>query len=369
MKIIGVLTMHRPINYGSALQAWSTIKILEDLGFKVELIDYIYPNEGHKRKKKLVERIRRFTVQAILGFPWARKEKKFKQFWINNYKLSKKYPDRQSLLNDCPDYDIYVVGSDQVWNPNMIKGDSSFLLDFIPEGRKKISLSSSFAVNELPEKYRKTYAYNLLKFDSISVRENNGAILVKKLIDKDVEVTLDPTLMIASNSYEELVSQSRLNIKESYILVYMLKYAFDPYPYATNFIKEAYRQTGLKIVCIDFSHTQKIDIPDFVHFNDAIGPQDFLWLFKNASMVVTNSFHGAAFAVNYGKSVYAIGNPNKGDDRVASILSAVGLENRVYNIDADFPKFNLSPLDRKVDKKLHKLRILSKEYLVEALNR
>ena len=368
MKRVGILTMHKPINYGSALQAWATLKILEEMGYEAELIDYIYPNKEHKRTISVLSKLKRTIKQTILGSPWKTKTIKFKQFWELNYRLSKLYPDRDSIIKDTPDYDIYVVGSDQVWNPNMIKGDSTFLLDFVPKEKKKISFSSSFAVDSIPEQYQSLYKRNLSEFSSLSVRESNGIKIIKDIIHRNGIQTLDPTLLLDTNDYESLVSQSNLKIREPYILVYMLKYAFDPYPYATKVITEAYNQTGLKIVCIDFSHSQKIRIPDFKHLNDAISPQDFINLFKNSEMVITNSFHGSAFAINYNKSLYAITSPDKSDDRVSNLLMSVGLRTRILKIGDELPTFDIKPLDKNIGDNLYDLKSKSKEYLSNSLN-
>lgn len=130
--------MHRPINYGSALQAWATLKLVEGLGYKPELIDYIYPNKDHIKKVPLTKRLIHFCIQALIGFPWAKKAKKFKQFWKTNYSLSEEFPTRDSINSRIPEYDIFLVGSDQVWNPKMIKGDTTFLLDFVSPKRERL---------------------------------------------------------------------------------------------------------------------------------------------------------------------------------------------------------------------------------------
>lgn len=366
MKTVGLLTMHRPINYGSALQTWATLKLLDNLGYNAEIIDYRYPNKDHIIRQSLISKIKHFIGQALMGFPWLKKTRKFQQFWTLNYRLSKEYPTKKAIEIDNPQYDIYLVGSDQVWNPKMIKGDTTFLLDFVSDDKKKISLSSSFAVNQLSEEYDSCYKYYLSKFEHISVRENNGVKLIEKMMGRSVNLTLDPTLMLSSIEYDELINQSNIRIEKPYILVYILKYAFNPYPYAAKLIEETYLQTGLQVVCIDFSRSQKTNIKKFIHLNDAISPQDFVWLFKHAEFVVTNSFHGAAFAINFGKSLYAIANPDSSDDRVVSLLSSVGLKDRIINCGGEFPKFTTS-ISNDAFYKLNKLRQQSKEYLIDAL--
>lgn len=228
-------------------------------------------------------------------------------------------------------------------------------------------MSSSFAVNELPIEYEQEYRKFLSEFAHISVRERNGVCLIKKLLKKDVSLTLDPTLILPASSYDMLAQQSKIKINEPFILVYMLKYAFDPYPYATEIIKEAYRQIGLKVVCIDFSRSQKLGIKNFTHLGDAISPQDFIWLFKHAELVITNSFHGAAFSINYGKSLYAVANPDSSDDRVANLLSSLGLSDRLLYIEDEIPQFCRTGINSSVSNKLQQLRLESMKYLTNAL--
>ena len=114
-----------------------------------------------------------------------------------------------------------MAGSDQIWNPTCIKGDGVFLLDFVTNGKRRISYASSFAQAKLEEKFRKDMADSLRGFFSIAVRESNGVKIVKKLIGKDVPITLDPTLLLRKDDYGPLIKQSSLHIQKPYMLVYI----------------------------------------------------------------------------------------------------------------------------------------------------
>lgn len=222
-----------------------------------------------------------------------------------------------------------MAGSDQIWNPTCIKGDGVFLLDFVTNGKRRISYASSFAQAKLEEKFRKDMADSLRGFFSIAVRESNGVKIVKKLIGKDVPITLDPTLLLRKDDYGPLIKQSSLHIQKPYMLVYILQYAYDPYPYATEFIREVYQQTGLHVVCLDFSAKQHLGIKDMIHLHDAVGPAEFLSLFANASFVITTSFHGTAFALNFGVPFYSLLNDkSSSDDRMGNLLRLCGMEDR-----------------------------------------
>ena len=138
-----------------------------------------------------------------------------------------------------------------------------------------------------------------------------------------------PYTPLAKEDYQVLAKESKLNIPQPYMLVYILQYAYNPYPYATQFIQEAYRQTKLQVVCLDFSAKQHLNIPNVIYLHDAVGPNEFVSLFMNASLVITTSFHGTAFALNFGVSVYSIvNNKSTSDDRMRSLLSLCGMAER-----------------------------------------
>ena len=148
MKSVGIITMHRPISFGSALQSYALQKKISDLGYRVELIDYQYPNSIHGFNKKgvrdLIRGIISFCLNALFGFPNIKKKKRFSRFYINNYNLSQYYPTADSLKQSPPNYDIFCTGSDQVWNALFTKKDTSFLLSFVGKNQKKNILCIKF---------------------------------------------------------------------------------------------------------------------------------------------------------------------------------------------------------------------------------
>ena len=331
MKTVGILTMHKVLNYGSALQAWATQEVIRKLGYDAYLIDYIYPNDYHKsfHKREVIKDVIRYCLHLYLGFPLKKKKKAFEIFWDNHFRLSPCYRSRNEIKCKPPQYDIYVAGSDQIWNPSHIHEDSTFFFVFVPQGKKKVSYASSFAQSEINGTFESLAKKYLSDFVSISVREKNGANIVKQLLNRHAEICLDPTLLLAKEDYQVLAKESKLNIPQPYMLVYILQYAYNPYPYATQFIQEAYRQTKLQVVCLDFSAKQHLNIPNVIYLHDAVGPNEFVSLFMNASLVITTSFHGTAFALNFGVSVYSIvNNKSTSDDRMRSLLSLCGMAER-----------------------------------------
>ena len=370
MKSVGILTMHRVINYGSVLQAYATQKIVEKLGYKAIVIDYVYPNKYHiKQKSNLIRSLLSIIYHRLFPTADDKKTDKIIQFRKKYLYLSpNKYQSPNKLKIKTHPYDIYLVGSDQVWNPIHMKGDGSFLLNFIPDNKPKISFSSSFAIRKLPDEYIDYYKNSLDKFNHISVRENNGKILIKELIGKDVPVTLDPTLMLEATEWRKLIGfKPNKFINQKYILLYALNYAFNPEPYIYDLLFKLQERTGLKIY--SFSKLPDKYRSKSVEYIIESSPIEFLQAFENASYVVTSSFHGTAFAVNFGIPLYSIvAEKSSHDDRQASLLSTLGITNCLIKKNSLIKKPNEVRYEKEIVKrKLNELRNHSMNYLSEAL--
>lgn len=363
---LGILTMHSVIHHGSVLQAYATQHFLEKEGYDAEIIDYQYPNIWHEQRGLNVFKPGlRTKIARLLGLkPFYRGRKKIIRFQHKYYKLSKHYETPESIAKQMPIYDVYLSGSDQIWNPKFTCADSVYMFGFLPEGNRIVSFSSSFACKQLPQEFIPLYKKNLSRYDALSVRENQGKDIIQNLLGRTVSVTLDPTLMLGQNDWKRFVKDSSDNGK--YIYLYMLDYAFDPKPYIYELTKYFCKKLKLKV-------KTNVKIPDsyeipFVDVSDA-GIEDFLSYTCNAALVITSSFHGTAFAVNFGTPLLSV-VPRKGqDDRLSSLLHNLGLENCIVEIGTNFD--NITPYYNKgkEQEKLSNLRKASLEYIHTALNR
>lgn len=369
MKSVGIITMHCVVNHGSALQTWATQEIIRRLGYDVKIINYRYPNAIHPhRQRNAIKTLLQFIMHLVQGFPQLKKRKLYELFWKEYFALTDLFPTKESLVKQIPVFDIYISGSDQIWNPRHTNGDGAYFLDFVPKGKKKIAYASSFSCGSIEDKYRDNYARWLQSYDAISVRETNGVRIVEQLVGKKVPVTLDPSLLMTQNDYMPLIERSTIRITYPYILVYCLKYMYNPYPYATRFIEEAARQTELKVVCIDFTTLERIRVRNTINYHDGIGPSEFLWLFAHAKMVIATSFHGTAFAVNFGKPVYSIvKDKDDGDDRMKSLLINCALNDYIIPLNSPFPDFTKVYDKEGVQKRLELLRKESLDFLKTSL--
>lgn len=367
MKRVGLLTMHRVVNFGSVLQAYATQVAIEKLGYSCELINYRYPNEIHHGDPVSIPiKIARWLMQIRYGFPGSKQQKAFARFRNRYLHQSHDYPTRESLYESVPDYDTYVVGSDQTWNIRHIGNDDTFLLPFVPQNKRLISYASSAARKELPEQYVDTFRKNLSRFSAISVRERHTQELVRNLIGRDVPVMLDPTLLLDINDWKKIADTSKIRINKPFILIYILKYSFSPYPAATNVIRKVHEKYQMPVVAIRYSAREKLGIKNVIDLHEGIGPEDFVWLFMNASFVVTTSFHGTVFALNFRKPLYSIYDSQLEDDRIYSILHLLGAELcgvdiRDGKVNEDMPDYD------KISANLNVEREKSWKYLKENL--
>lgn len=372
IKKIGIITMHRVQNNGSALQAYALQKKINDLGYYSEIIDYVFPNKLHRKVPenifiKCAKQIRHLLGDAILGFPNYIRLKRFYQFYKNYYKLSKRtYSLKEELDNNPPSYDLLVTGSDQVWGPMNIGKDTTFMLSFCKDDSiPRISYSASFATDNIPEEFKPLYAIFLSKYQFISVRESSGIKIINDLIQKDATVVCDPTLLLNKYEWSKIASDSRITIKQPYILVYILTYAYNPYPEIDNIIQELQNQLGLHVIYLDGK------LSDYKKKNSTVirnaGPCEFVKLFMDAKYVITTSFHGTAFALNFSVPLYSVIKSTSGSDsRIFSLLKLVGAENRAIIIDTDILK--VEPMDyNTTSKNIETLREESKYYLRDSI--
>lgn len=373
MKKIGLITIHGILNYGSVLQTFATVQVLNSMKFQCEVIDYKYPSTYHytnaqhykqkKRRESILKKIIRKIGRVIIKENIEIKKRKFNSFLIKNLTFSKEFESIERLKNDPPEYDIYVTGSDQVWNPKYCHDDTTFLLDFVQTKAKKIAYGSSFGANSLSEEYKLLYRKFLNKYDYISVREDSGKSITKDLVNKEAVSVLDPTLLLSAEDWNKEAEQHML-YNEPYILCYLLGYSFDPFPYAYQLIKHLKRKLGMRSVFIGGDSYFALRKGNKMFPN--VGPREFISLFRDAKFVVTTSFHGTAFSINYSKPFYTIINNEPSlDDRQLSLVKKLGANDRVLvkgqpfgdiiNLEMDYSRIKMN-LDKERSKSISFLK-------------
>ncbi len=322
-KKIGIITFHRAINYGALLQTYALQKVIKRMGHDCIIIDYrnVLLEERHQKKRLRDSRNWKDVARFIF---YARhyniKHDKFRNFsdkYMTMSSLCHNYDDLYQLANE---YDGFICGSDQVWNCEITDFDKVYFLEFVNETAKKHSYAASFGFDQIPEEYIEEYRNLLADFGNITVREEQGKKIINALVNRDVEVVLDPTMLLNSTEWEEIAVDYK---KET---DYILVYAFGSSPTMIEFAHSLAKKTGCKIVYISYSIMRRVKAV----YEKCVGPEEFIGLFKNASYIVTNSFHGTAFSINFNKAFFVelLPPPAKVNSRLENILDNFGLRNR-----------------------------------------
>jgi hypothetical protein len=221
------------------------------------------------------------------------------------------------------DADAFIVGSDQVFNPIHNEMNSDFLLNFIPDRKKRIAYGASFGTDKFPEEYVQMLKDLLPKFNALSVRETTGVETIKKIADIEAQIVLDPTLLLDGNEYRHLfVKELKYIPKEPYVFLYII----GSHSEARRIAEEKANETGVKVKNIIIMTNQRAEwhCPQVGRFKriHIYTPADFLAYISNASYVVTNSFHGTAFSVIFNRRFTVLKNGTSGDDRMTTLLAA-----------------------------------------------
>ena len=377
-KRIGIITILKVNNYGAELQAFATQKILQMMGYDAEIIDYLfYKNPRHKRtplsaptakmsmRKHLKERLYPIVANwKALKFRNAqsKRDEKFEQFHRDNTKQSECYRTLDELKAAKLDYDVIMSGSDQVWNPGIYSSLDPYLLRFGTREMKRIAYASSFGVSNVPDDVVEYYRESLSDYSAIGVREDKAVDLVKRLSGKNARQVLDPTLLLNREQWMQVAKPVQLPYKK-YILIYELANV----PYIKQLALHISKETGLPIVRICKNASVEDVEPEITNIIDA-GPAEFLSLFDRAEYVVTNSFHGTAFSINFGRNFYTvIPNGKDNNSRQRSILKLMGCEERLVKEGSSFPKIIPAETD-KIGNRLDAERINSLNFLKTAID-
>lgn len=353
---IGILTFHQAENFGAILQTYALQTYLQKQGYSVEVIDYrcksievhyqiLNPSVLFIRKnvfisfQEYVERFRNLRDRFV-------RKGKFKHF-------IKEYLVLSPALNNIKkplDYDIIIVGSDQVWNFYLNKGSENiYLLDFpFNEKTRKIAYAASSERNGLNRISIDILKRCLCQFDKISVRESFLQEILSSYTGKKIDICLDPTFLLDRKDYLNLLN---VHIAKKYILVYHMI----PVPEVLPLVEKLSNEKGYDIIEIYGGYYSGRNS----RIKSDWGPLDVLDLIANAEMVFTTSFHGLALSVIMQKNVWVI---NRGENfRQKNLLSMLGLSARMISKIEDF---HFENIDYKiVEERLKPVIAFSKDFL------
>ena len=339
---ISVITRHAISNYGSVLQAYALQTVLENMGHNTEIIDYIREDEDYRNITgtllgKNAEWSKSLTTKTlyrlILAPEYKAAGRRFETFRRQMLKLTRRYSSLAELISHKPQADLYCTGSDQVWGPIGNEAyDPAYFLAFTEDSDKRISYAGSFGKTDLESMVSLCYKEYLKRYDCISVREKSAISAVNEMGLTNAFQVLDPTLLLAREEWEKRIDRKN----GDYVLVYQLHKNKQMDIYAKRFADRA----GLSMVRITPFMHQITRGGKLVYLPS---PGEFLAHIKNARYMITDSFHGTAFAILFGTLFIDI-LPGETGTRNQSLLELLGLTDRILRDDSDY-----SLMDRKID--------------------
>ena len=333
MKIC-TITCHDVYNVGASLQAYALQTYLKSLGHDVKIIDYKpdYLSKhfrldiiGNPKYDKPFVREAYLLAKLPGRLRILPRKRAFDGFTSKHLELTRRYASNEELKANPPEADVFLAGSDQIWNPLFPNGkDPAFYLDFVQQGIRA-SYAASFAVDEFPQELRDVTAKYLAKIDYIAVREKSGLAVLDSMGIHNAETVLDPVFLLDSAHWRS-IAKSPAHIDKPYLLIY----DFDN-SYAVKAIAEKVAsEHGLKIYSV-------FDLPYAERCFILCGPEEFLGLIQGASYVLSNSFHATAFSVIFEKEFAVVERTEKINTRMRDFTAMLRLSDHMINTEKDIP--------------------------------
>lgn len=365
---IAILTLPIHSNFGYIMQLYALQTVIRKQGHEVHTIQL--KDEPRTLKQKSIYFVKSFIAKYLLyrkATPfrhWPTKEQmdiidvNTWDFINKHCQLTKYIQSIDHLKYLSSDYDAFVVGSDQVWRRRYSIDIPSFFFSFLPENKLRIAYAASFGISHNDYNGALTEQCKMLlsKFHGIGVREKEAVNICKNDFHVNAVQVLDPTFLITNDEYALLIDKNKVeNVpSQPFLLLYILDPTEEKYLTAEKIAHEK----GLKVLLIKPSDFGKVGSK---HIDDCVYPHISTWLyaFKHASYIVTDSFHGTSFSIIFKKPFMVFNNASRGGCRITSILSICGLNERLYN-----SSFADSTIDYQiVNKKLSEVRSKSLQFL------
>lgn len=332
---VGIITIHDSPSYGASLQSYSLYKYIENKGHDVKIIDLHRPYQADYIKSKKYKLYEGGRIDAILKkikiliYQTIRNPKKQtsnntdlysigakKKFLMFNscIKKTRPYYGCDDLYENPPIFDVYITGSDQVWNPFQPYCIEPYFLTFAPKGKKKLSYAASLGIRRFPDDILPKVKEWLRQYDAISVREEQLRQYLVSVTGLKIEKVADPTFLLSTGHWKKLAVQPSYSKK--YILLFTLNHNKSLLDYCLQLSKES----GIELLSLRMKQPEYNTEAGYMAVTDA-GPREFLGYIQNASMVITDSFHGTVFSflMEAGNVFTYIANDNKRGIRIENL--------------------------------------------------
>lgn len=320
MRKIGIITLTGNVNFGNKLQNYALKKKIDDI--TKEKTETIWLKE----KKSTIFKIKRHIKRFIKSKDYKR-EKKISKF---NELLDIKEYNNMKFANE---YDNYVIGSDQVWNYNFCPYNYElFFARFSPK-EKNISYAASIGVSYIDDKYTNLFKEGLDNINYISVREEKAKEIVEKISGRhDIEVLVDPTMLLTRDEWERIEKKPKHFNEKKYILTYFLGNITDE---INNEILRIAKENDCTVINM-MNYNDKYYVSD---------PCEFLWLERNAFLICTDSYHSSIFGIIFDKPFVVFERNQKGADNMMSRLDTLLSKFHLYNRKFDGCSINKNNLE------------------------
>lgn len=397
-KKVGVFTLyHNNTNFGATLQAFALLQKIKELGYDASVVDFI-PEKLSVGQKilRLVFHPRRlfgliFRYLGIPGFGIDFFEKEWNKLWKRKWNgwqnFCRRYISATAPVPECnlpkniDQYDILLTGSDQVWNPEYCA--EAHFLPFNKQGKRKVAYAASISRSNLKEEQKEIFKKWLPDFDYITVRENEGKELLESFLDVNVDVVLDPTLLLTADDWNKIAEPIELDNQVSYrenvtkgtnsTREYVLFVALGMNPLHRKFATRVAERMNMRVVIVS-TCLEEMRANYNLEGNELINitPGQYLSLVREASYIITDSFHCMVFSIIFHRNFVVLKRNadteiHNMNSRLYTLLDALGLEGQLVDLDdANKVQFR-SDLYDGVDEKLLFLRQKSEKILEQML--
>lgn len=325
-------------NYGGCLQAYALQQCILNAGCDVKILHRSLSSKQtvHSKIQKILKTIispiayiqRRKYIRQHIHLDRKLRQKAFESFRKQNLLYDSRY---NLTLDNCfnidwSNFDAFVCGSDQIWNPNLYGVDPIWCLQFVPANCRKVAYAPSLGISHIPKQWHTSFKNALSDFYYLSVREKEGAECLSKILERHIDTVLDPTLLLTDKEWRAVMRPVQMS-SEPYIFCYL----FGSIPYIEKVKKIIKTITGLRIVSLPYN-LRELKSKDELLYD--ISPDQFVWLIDHAQFVITDSFHATAFSINLTTPFISLTrsadtNAANMNSRLYTLLNSVGLTNRL----------------------------------------
>ena len=357
---VGILTFHNTTNYGAIFQCYSLQRYIRDLGYECEVVNY--NNKTLKERYDLnplkSKNLKEFVKRVLFYLPETKNQKSFKEFTEKYINISEEEYNEDNIIESDEKYNLFIAGSDQIWNYKLSGNDKNYFMTFTLDSRKRNSYAASFGSSIINGKKD---VIELLKIqNNISVREDDAVTELKKQFP-NIQQSIDPVFLIKKDSWLKFIDNKRI-CKKDYIFVYEVART-DKLRNFAHFLSKKY---GLKILYLSKAGAKMKNVKRLYD----VSPTEFLNYLYYSKYVVTSSFHGMALSIILEKEFFFDTDADKKEfgSRLESLGRISKLENR--KICEDFNEMNFEVIDyNKVHKDIEHEINNSKRYLQRVLKK